>query len=120
MSVKFTWTTPPQRMATNIDQYGERVIVAVKALADYFAQRIQDDMRTNAPWQDRTGNARSGLFSVAEMASRDVVALYLSHGHTIEYGKWLEVAHAGRYAVVMPTLEKWMPEIERQLTALLR
>ena len=61
-----------------------------------------------------------GLFSVAEMASRDVVALFLSHGHTVDYGKWLEVAHAGRYAVIMPTMEKWIPEIERQLKALLR
>ncbi len=108
------WVTPPSALAQAFAQYGERAVQAVNALAMYLAERIQSDMRASAPWTDRTGNARSGLFSVAG----DVVTIYLSHGHTVVYGKWLELSHGGMYAVIMPTLEKWLPEIERMLKQL--
>lgn len=112
------WVTPPAVLVETFRQYGERAVQAVNALAAYFADLIQSDMRASAPWMDRTGNARSGLFSVAEQAAADLVTIYLSHGHTVEYGKWLELSHGGMYAVIMPTLERWLPEIERQLQAL--
>lgn len=116
----FVWVTPPSVLAENIARYGERVIAAVRALADYIAVKIENDARLNAPWQDRTGNARTGLFAVAEQAARDVVEIYLSHGHTVKYGLWLEVAHGQKYAVIMPTLEQNIPVIERMLHDLFR
>lgn len=112
------WVTPPSALTLAFAQYGERAVAAVNALAKYLAERIQSDMRASAPWTDRTGNARSGLFSAAEQAAGDVVTIYLSHGHTVGYGKWLELANGGKYAVIMPTLEKWLPEIERMLKQL--
>ena len=113
-----SWVTPPSALAEAFRQYGERVVAAVNALAMYLAERIQSDMRASAPWTDRTGNARSGLFSVSEQAAADVVVIYLSHGHTVDYVKWLELANGGKYAVIMPTLGRWLPEIERMLKTL--
>lgn len=112
------WVRPPSVLSEAFRQYGERVVVAVNALAKYLAGRIQGDLRASATWTDRTGNARSGLFSIAEQAAGDVVSIYLSHGFTVNYGKWLELANGGKYAVIMPTLQRWLPEIERQLQAL--
>jgi hypothetical protein len=103
-----------------IVRYGQQVAAAVHALGQYIASRMQTDMRRDAKWVDRTGNARSGLFAVAERAAGDVVTVYLSHGHTVDYGKWLELSHAGRYAIVMPTLQRYLPEIERMLKELFR
>ena len=120
MSARMYWVQPPENLARNVGLYGNRVMIAIKALADFLAQKMQDDMRQNAPWTDRTGNARSGLFSVAEMAARDLVSIYVSHGHTVEYGVFLELCNGGRYAIVQPTVERWLPEISRQLRALLR
>lgn len=120
MASGFVWITPPSVIARNIELYGERVLTAVKAIADYIALKMQDEARVNAPWTDRTGNARSGLFAVAESVSREIVEIYLSHGHTIEYGKWLELANGGRYAIVMPTLEANLPVIEQMLDELFR
>ena len=112
------WIEPPERLANAIEEYGERVFVAVVAVAQYIAQRIQDDARVNAPWTDRTGNARSGLFGVVEEVSRDLVIIYLSHGHTVDYGVFLELAHGGRYAVIMPTIEAHLPELRQMLDQL--
>lgn len=118
MASAFVWVKPPRTVAREIEAYGRRVVTAVKALGDYIAQKMQDDARRNAPWQDRTGNARSGLFSLAEMAARDAVAIYLSHGHTVVYGVFLEMAHGQRYAIIMPTIQRNLPEIERMLKRL--
>lgn len=106
------WVRPPAGLARAIEEYGERVLVAVVAVAQLVAQRMQDSARQGAPWTDRTGNARSGLFAAVERAASDGVTIYLSHGHTVEYGVWLELANAGRYAVVMPTIEAHLGEIE--------
>ncbi len=100
------WRTPPSELAKSLEQYGDRVLTAVAAVAQYVATQMQDAAKANAPWEDRTGNARSGLFgtSEADFASK-VVTIYLSHAATLDYGIWLELANEGRYAVVMQTME---------------
>ena len=117
MATGIVWIRPPSALARSIEQYGLKARVAVKVLADYFAQKMQDEARRNARWQDRTGNARSGLAGLAEQAALDLVVIYLTHG--VEYGKWLELAHGGKYAIIAPTLERNLPEIEAQLKRLL-
>jgi len=77
---------------------------------------MQNDARNNAPWTDRTGNARSGLFGTAEADfARHVVTIYLSHGALINYGVYLELAHGGRYAIIMRTVESHLPELQSML-----
>jgi len=117
MATGIVWIRPPSALARSIEQYGLKLRVAVKALADYFAQKMQDEARRNAPWQDRTGNARSGLAGLAEQAALDLMVIYLTHG--VEYGKWLELANGGKYAIVVPTIQRNLPEIERMLQRLL-
>jgi hypothetical protein len=119
MSGAIVWEYSLDDMAGKLDEYGVRIMVAIDALARYFANRMQNEMRINAPWTDRSGNARTGLFSFADSAATDVVIIYLSHGHSVEYGKWLELANQGHYAIIMPTLQRMVPEIERQLKRLL-
>lgn len=115
----FRWVRPPDaQLIPAVAAYGQRVRTAVRAVADYVAQKTQAEMRQNAPWQDRTGNARTGLFSVVEEASRDLVTIWLSHGHTVYYGVYLELAHGKRYAIIMPTIEANLPVIERMLKAI--
>lgn len=111
--------TPSQTLIPALNDYQRKLTNAIKTLADYFAQKMQDEARRMAPWQDRTGNARSGLFAVAEAAATDLITIYVSHGHTVYYGVFLELAHGAKYAVIMPTIERNLPEIEYQLRRLL-
>jgi len=61
----------------------------------------QNHMRTSAPWTDRTGNARQGLFGRAFRQGQGyVIVLY----GTVEYQIWLEVANSGQYKVIEPSL----------------
>jgi len=89
---------------------------AVAAIAQYVATEMQNDAKANAPWTDRTGNARTGLFgtSEADFAAK-VVTIYLSHGATIDYGVWLELASSGRYAVIMRTMQNHYEHLMQML-----
>ena len=100
------WSTPPSELATAIERYGDRVLTAVAAVAQYVATEMQNQAKADAPWTDRTGNARTGIFGTSEADfGAHVVTIYLSHGATIDYGIWLELANSGSYAVIMRTME---------------
>lgn len=111
--VTVNWVTPPSALKPALDVYQTRVSVAIMAVAQFIAQKMQDEARQGAPWTDRTGNARGGLLGQVEQASGELVHLYLVH--TMFYGKFLELRHGGRYAIIMPTIERNIPVIEKML-----
>lgn len=114
------WVRPPDELARAIELYGDRVLVAVQAVAQRLATLMQNDARSSAPWTDRTGNARTGLFGTAERdAAQKMVVIYLSHGPVIDYGVYLELAHGGTYQVILPTIERHLPELMADLRAML-
>jgi hypothetical protein len=125
------WVNPPSKMGEALDQYGVKVFDAILAVADFIATKMQDYARKNAIWEDRTGNARSGLFAVALKKERGArgqflktaertVEIYLSHGSAVFYGKFLELAHGGKYAIIVPAIEKHLPELKRLLDGIFR
>jgi hypothetical protein len=139
----FQWVVSPMVIARGLEEYGERALIAVQAVANYWGQSIQDEARENAVWEDRTGNARGGIFFAVdgfglqpltgevtpeaksemsdvavESGSRDTLIITL--GHTVFYGKFLELSNGGRYAVIMSTIESNLPSLERQLQEVFR
>ena len=105
-STRIRWSTPPDELARAIERYGDRVMQAVAAVAQYAATQMQNDAKAQATWTDRTGNARTGIFGTSEADfGAKVVTIYLSHGAVIDYGVWLELANSGRYAVIMRTMQ---------------
>jgi hypothetical protein len=100
------WSTPPSELAAAVERYGDRVLTAVAAVAQRVATEMQNQAQADAPWTDRTGNARTGIFgtSEADFGAR-VVTIFLSHGASIDYGIWLELANSGRYGVIMRTMQ---------------
>lgn len=74
-------------------------------------EKVENYARSNAPWADRTGAARSGLTaSVYEDAGEIVLEL----AHSVDYGLWLELIQDGRFAIIMPTLEALGAEVIRE------
>src|SRR4051812_1824074 len=72
------------------------------------AQLMLEYAQENAPWTDRTGEARAGLDVDVD---HDNGNAYVSLFHTVDYGRWLEVIQSGRFAIIMPTLELFAGEI---------
>lgn len=140
----FHWVISPEKeLIPNIQKYGERMFVAVQAVATYWGQQVQDDARTSAPWTDRTGAARGGLFfavdgyglepvtgtvtpeaslqkSDVSIESGDKNTLVIVVSHSVYYGKFLELKNGGRYAVIVSTIEANLPRLEQMIQDLFK
>lgn len=144
MASGFQWVVAPSdQLIPAIEKYGKDVLVAVQAVANYWGQMIQDEARLEAPWEDRTANARGGIFFAVDgfgltpltgevtpeaksemsdvaMESGDANTLIITLGHTVFYGKYLETSNGGRYAIIMSTIEKNLSSLERMIQDVLR
>lgn len=81
---------------------GARLNRGISGIMLANAPKVQSYARTHAPWTDRTGNARQGLFA---KYSKEEDSHVITLSHSVPYGIWLEVRWAGRYAVIMPTIQ---------------
>ncbi len=80
------------------------VMAQVQERCIRLAQDILNYAKQNAPWADRTGDARRMLdVDVSESGGAVYIQLY----HQVDYGLWLEVIQSGRFAILMPTLERF-------------
>jgi hypothetical protein len=95
--------------------FNARADRAITAATVFHAGRAVSYARANAPWTDRTTNARNGLFARAE---RDAPVYRIVVGHSVPYGVWLEVRWAGRYAIIRPTIDHEGPELMKTVSQL--
>lgn len=134
--MSFQWKVSPKVIADGLEEYGRKALIAVQAVANYWGQSVQDEARQNAVWEDRTGNARGGIFFAVDgfglypitgevspeatsqmtdvaVESGSNETLIITLAHTVYYGKFLELKNGGRYAVIMSTIESNLPTLER-------
>jgi len=93
-----------------------RAGAALTAAVKYHQPRAESKMKSGAPWTDRTGNARSSLFTSPEISPGHSYGFVLGHG--VSYGIWLEVRWSGRYATVVPTIQSEGPEFMKTCSQL--
>lgn len=99
-------------LARKYEELGERMMPALRGRVQRWGQKTENRMRREATWTDRTGAARRGLFHSVEQAANTVTVRL---GHTMEYGRYLELSNGGKYAIVMPTVQAMLPELEERL-----
>lgn len=93
-----------------------RVKSIVFAKTKQYQPIVEGYATTNAPWTDRTGNARNTLSARTEHKP-NTDSIILSHG--MIYGVWLEVKNSGRYAIVIPTIKHMGPRLMHSLNRIL-
>lgn len=86
----------------NIQKMAPIVHTRLAKVCEYQAQRGQNYMRNNAPWTDRTANARGGLFGKSFASVTEYTIVFY---HTMPYGIWLETRWNGKYRIIDPTLQ---------------
>jgi len=119
------WIVPPTVAFQGLfTAYEWRIYKAVFKVLQARAPEIQKWMKENRPWTDRTGNARASLSADAiAQFERIIIELSLGRlpdGTILEYGKYLEWAHGGQYAIVGPAVDHWSPIIMEDMRLLLR
>lgn len=118
-----------EQIRARIRDLDARLDIAVRALIDYYALKGMGYLKTDAPWTDRTGAARTGLHTSVGGFARGADGRFISgsntehvitFAHSVNYGIWLEVKYSGRDAVIMPTVLKTGGELMSALQGLLR
>lgn len=74
---------------------------AVRIVVDRRAAETETWLKRNAPWTDRTGAARVGLFAVPHHGAT-FEEIYMAY--SVNYGIWLEIANDQRFAVISPAM----------------
>jgi len=110
------WINPPKALQQQVMKYSDGLPLGVLAVADFIAVKGQNEMRVRAPWTDRTGNARAGLMGVATREGKNIVIYFV---HSLDYGRWLELKNAGRFAIVWPVTLEMGPQLLSMLQRLL-
>lgn len=75
-------------------------------------EELEDFMKANAPWNDRTGNARRGLkaeLKEEDQGNRTLLSIELSH--SVPYGIYLEYGMELRFQILEPTSRLKGPEV---------
>lgn len=85
----------------NLRRFGDRLNRHVSTLFQYNADYTTSWLKSNAPWHDDTGAARSGLVAVAHSSGKSHELLM---AYSVTYGIWLEIAHSGQWAIITPAM----------------
>lgn len=94
-------------MEARLNQFGPDVKRGMVAAANYVAPLAEAHMKANAPWTDRSTNARDGL-KARTVVSTNKVAIVLYH--SVPYGVFLEIRWGGRFAIIEPTIMVMAPK----------
>jgi len=91
-----------EKVVNNLEKFKLNWNTKTKVVMDYTIRDSVNYAMSNAPWTDRTSNARR---SIAESnVSPDGKVGHLLIG--VDYGKYLELSNEGRYRIIWPTIEQ--------------
>jgi hypothetical protein len=103
-------------LSPNLVRGPAKVRRAALITAHHMAPQVEAYMKNNAPWTDRTGNARNGLAARAYESGKEIgIVLY----HQVSYGIWLEVRFSGKNAIINPTIDVMGPRVMQEYNNLL-
>jgi len=86
---------------------------AIKALA----KEMEEWMKANALWDDRTTDAREGLQAVVVKEGVDAWSIYVGHGKDVYYGVHLELGMGGKFQILTPTLIHFAPQLASKIAS---
>lgn len=83
---------------------------AISIYASTVAKKMEGEAKRNAPWEDRTTNARNSI--QGDFGWREDQAVIRLSGN-MHYSVYLELANEKKYAILKPTIDKNAPDIIR-------
>lgn len=101
----------------NVKILEHRTKTAIRMVVEVNATRGEGYLKTQAPWTDQTGAARSGMFTLTHHEEDRHTILF---AHSVHYGIWLEVKNSGEYEVIMPVVRQTGDELMADLDKLFR
>jgi hypothetical protein len=95
----FVWVD--RTLFENVGQLDQKIIRGMIAVIEYSRPQVENYMKSNAPWQDQTTNARNSLSATTQHGG---VSSSIICAHGVPYGIWLEVRFGGVNGIIPQTL----------------
>ena len=119
MATEFSFSFYADQLKLNTREMDAKLNRAAYATVRFHDAGAEAWMKHNAPWKDRTTNARNGLFAKGVKISKNVFALILAH--SVTYGIYLE--RGTRYMrarpIIVPALHLYGPKVMRTFNKIL-
>lgn len=110
----FTWQVEPGKAFPELfDAYARVTMQSGNRVAHQRAAEMKAWGQANAPWTDRTGDARRLLDVHVEGDEFAIGSIVIEHG--VPYGLWLEIANAGKYSIITRMIDMFAPVLWRDL-----
>lgn len=100
-SAGVVWTK--NTLKIGLERFSPELDARIAVLVDRQADVGTAEMKQNAPWTDRTGNARATL--QGEARHKTAVHEIILHGG-MPYQIYLETRFGGKYAIIGPTVPR--------------
>lgn len=111
---------PEEAWGALVEQETAAIEAEIVALVDRLSDEAAVWMRANHAWENVTGEAEAGLYADIEHVARQSVTLLMSHGPAVWYAWYLEYSHAGRFAILADTSDRFWPVLLRGVTEIVR
>lgn len=85
-------------------------------IMEYTVTDAEGYAKQNAPWHDRTGNARKSITHKSASTSIGVIGAI---GIGVFYGKYLELCNQGRYRIIRPTIDVYRYKLLQNMKGVL-
>lgn len=97
----------------NMRNFGKAKIDKIKLIMDYSMTEAEGTAKRQAPWTDRTGNARASIYGTIDDSNRKDIIGYL--GIQVDYGLFLETANDKRFAIIKPVADVTKTKIAERI-----
>ncbi len=92
-----------------LERIGRDIAPTIETVLMDIAGQMESDAKRDAPWTDRTGNARRTMKGF--VATEDDTSLLVGIAGYMSYSPDLELRYGRRYAILVPTLDRYSPDI---------
>lgn len=117
MNVRRSIKIDSKEVRAGIQNFSDETLQKVENYLGEQAEELEKFMKKNAPWNDRTGNARRGLVAKVEKPKNKYYRIGLKH--SVKYGVYLENYMEKRFAILEPTVRLKGPEVVKGMKNLL-
>ncbi len=98
------------QIKARLNKAGLKASGAIQAYFNSKTSEFEEYMKANAPWTDRTGDARRGLKATVSWSKAGYVST-MELSHSVYYGVYLELSMEKRFAIIEPTVRVKGPDL---------
>lgn len=105
------------KMIAELEVTNNMLKESLRIITDTAAKKMANWAKENAIWTDRTANARQRMSGKGYW--EDNHTLVCAVMHNVDYGIWLELAHAKKFAILEQAIESQKNDLIKQYCKLI-